>query len=279
LAAKSRRLASHILSPAIAGSCALLAFYDTQSQLLRVACTSDSRAVLGRKNSLGDWTATALSVDLDGDNADEVARIRGEHPGEKDVIKNGRIFGGLQPTRTFGDSAYKWSQETSLALRLSFWARKPNNQITTPPYVIANPVITTTKIEPDKGDFVVMASDGLFEMLTQEEVVGLVGKWLTTKHESNRKSESRGWFQQFRVSSRELPVAAKPNTEQYGQGVRRSDEPIRRRQWQLGPGTDHFVVKDENAATHLMRNALGGKSEDLLAGLLALPTPNSRRYR
>ena len=30
----------------------------------------------------------------------------------------------------------------------------------------------------------------------------------------------------------------------------------------------HFVVKDNNAATHLIRNALGGNNEDVLRGLL-----------
>lgn len=42
---------------------------------------------------------------------------------------------------------------------------------------------------------------------------------------------------------------------------------------------ERFVVEDKNAATHLVRNALGGKDQDMLSALLTLPAPYSRRYR
>ena len=54
----SKRLAAEILAPALSGSCALLSFYDSRSKTLRVACTGDSRAVLGRRNpGTGKWFA------------------------------------------------------------------------------------------------------------------------------------------------------------------------------------------------------------------------------
>ena len=34
--------------------------------------------------------------------------IRSEHPTE-DVIQRGRILGGLEPSRAFGDARYKWT--------------------------------------------------------------------------------------------------------------------------------------------------------------------------
>lgn len=39
--------------------------------------------------------------------------MQAEHPAsERDtVISNGRVLGGLQPTRAFGDSCYKWTSE------------------------------------------------------------------------------------------------------------------------------------------------------------------------
>ena len=40
-----------------------------------------------------------------------------------------------------------------------------------------------------------------------------------------------------------------------------------------------FVNIDDNAATHLARNALGGADKDLLGGLLTLEAPMSRKYR
>jgi len=40
-----------------------------------------------------------------------------------------------------------------------------------------------------------------------------------------------------------------------------------------------FVVEDKNAATHLVRNALGGKDNEMLSALLTLPAPYARRFR
>lgn len=39
--------------------------------------------------------------------------MRSEHPeDERDaVIRNGRVLGGLEPTRAFGDARYKWPAE------------------------------------------------------------------------------------------------------------------------------------------------------------------------
>ncbi len=36
--------------------------------------------------------------------------MQSEHPADEalDVIRNGRVLGGLEPTRAFGDSRYKW---------------------------------------------------------------------------------------------------------------------------------------------------------------------------
>jgi len=94
------------IAPSYSGSCALLTLYDPERQRLKVACTGDSRAVLGRRNASGEWEAHALSIDQTGYNEDEVSRIRKEHPGEPDVIKDGRLL-GLAVTRAFGDGIWK----------------------------------------------------------------------------------------------------------------------------------------------------------------------------
>lgn len=150
--ASSKAVAAELLQPALSGSCALLSFYDARSQLLRVACTGDSRAVLGRRSESGKWTATALSEDQTGGNPNEAARMRKEHPGEDNVVRNGRVLGGLEPTRAFGDAVYKWSRDTAYKLRENFFGRSPSPLLKTPPYVTAEPVVTTTKIQPENGD-------------------------------------------------------------------------------------------------------------------------------
>lgn len=275
--AQSKVAAAELLAPALSGSCALLSFYDSRSKLLRVACTGDSRAVLGRRGSNGKWTATPLSEDQTGGTVSEAERLRAEHPGEPNVVRNGRILGGLEPSRAFGDASYKWSLQTTQELKKSYFARSANSLLKTPPYVTAEPIITTTKVEPEKGDFVVMATDGLWEMLTNEEVVGLVGQWLDAQGGSNgsQNSQTQSWLKSWTGGQKGLPVEDKSSSKQEGQRA-----PIRQQQWGTKTSmNERFVVEDKNAATHLVRNALGGKDQDQLSALLTLPSPFSRRYR
>ena len=39
--------------------------------------------------------------------------MQSEHPPEENesVIQRGRVLGGLEPTRAFGDARYKWTRE------------------------------------------------------------------------------------------------------------------------------------------------------------------------
>lgn len=286
LQANNKIAAAELLAPALSGSCALLSFYDSKSKLLRVACTGDSRAVLGRRSSSGKWTATPLSVDQTGSNPDEAARLRKLHPNEPYVVRNGRVLGNLEPTRAFGDASYKWTREVSEKLRQRFFARSISPNLKTPPYVTAEPVITTTKIEPEKGDFVVLATDGLWEMLTNEEVIGLVGKWIESQPKTSNPSSSPQsqfdsvWARIFgsRAGDKSgLPVEVSGTTPADADGGQKT--PFRGvRQWGSG-SSDGFVVQDANAATHLVRNALGGKNHEQVSALLTLPAPFSRRYR
>ena len=275
LKSKERRVAAELLAPALSGSCALLSFYDAQSKDLKVAVTGDSRAVLGRRGPSGKWTAKALSEDQTGGTPSEMKRLREEHPGEPYVTKNGRILGQLEPSRAFGDAFYKWSRDVQDTIKAKFFGRTPHPMLKTPPYVTAEPVITTTKVDPSKGDFIVMATDGLWEMLSNEEVVGLVGQWVEQQQSAAASgSAGKAWLQNWFSSQKSLPVetAADGSTE----GQRR---PIRQQQYDIAGAASRFVVEDKNAATHLVRNAMGGKDKDMVCALLTLPSPYSRRYR
>lgn len=275
---KSKAVAAELLAPALSGSCALLSFYDARSKQLRVACTGDSRAVLGRRGETGKWTATALSIDQTGGTPSEDARLRAEHPNEPYVTMNGRILGGLEPSRAFGDAVYKWAKTTQDKLKSQYFGRTPSKHLMTPPYVTAEPVISTTQIDPTKNDFVVMATDGLWEMLTNEEVVGLVGQWLDKQAATNRTTNaaSKGFLSSW-FGSGKAPLPVEEANGSQGKGQR---APIRQQQWGVASGTDErFVVEDKNVATHLVRNALGGKDKDMVSALLTLPSPFSRRYR
>ncbi len=97
-----------------------LTYIDSARHDIYVACTGDSRAVAGYwDEDTGKWEVEALSVDQTGRNPDEVRRMRAEHPANEseNVIQRGRVLGGLEPTRAFGDARYKWDRELQGVLR------------------------------------------------------------------------------------------------------------------------------------------------------------------
>lgn len=97
------------LRPAIAGSCAIVAYIEGNE--LFVACTGDSRAVVGRRRGDGSFEAVPLSEDQTTANPAEHARLLEEHPDERDtVIIRGRVLGGLMPTRAFGMSTMPYKR-------------------------------------------------------------------------------------------------------------------------------------------------------------------------
>ena len=119
-----------------------------------------------------------------------------------------------------------------------------------------------------------MATDGLWDRLTNEQAVNLVGTWLQNYSPSVEAQISStpppdiGDLEQERTNiQREARGRGKPEPQKaYPAQVARAD-------------AKHFTVKDNNAATHLVRNALGGSNEDMLRGLLTVPPPYSRNLR
>jgi pyruvate dehydrogenase phosphatase len=113
-----------LAKPAVAGACAISALVDSTTDGLYVASAGDCRGVAGWQREDGTWRCDILSEDQMGENPKEIERyveaktgandrMRSEHPAsERDqVIRRGRVFGGLQPTRAFGDAVYKWNLE------------------------------------------------------------------------------------------------------------------------------------------------------------------------
>ncbi|KAJ6007633.1 protein serine/threonine phosphatase 2C [Penicillium herquei] len=247
------------LAPAYSGSCALLSMYDSASSTLHVACTGDSRAVLGQQRSDGKWEAIPLSIDQTGKNK-EVARLHKEHPDEEieDMIKKGRVL-GLAVSRAFGDSQWKWHIEFQQDIQRRFYGPSPlvpTYNVRTPPYLTAEPVVTSTKVDPSNPCFLIMATDGLWDMLSSQQAVNLVGKWLELKGSDKRDTGS------------ELePVYEAFDFGHFWKGV----------SWKFREG--RTTVQDENAAVHLVRNSLGGNHHESIAGRLAFSFPSSRRLR
>jgi pyruvate dehydrogenase phosphatase len=230
--------------------------FDPNSRLLRVACTGDCRAVLGRRDpKSGKYIAIALSKDQTGVNELELARFKSEHPNEPDVIdpKSKRVLGYLEPTRAFGDGMYKWPLEVVQECRDKFFGVAPRRGYLSPPYITAEPVVVTTEIQ-EKGDFLIMASDGLWDHLSSEQAVKLVEMWV----ETIRNEKSGKGIQRSR------PLQTKAN------GVKEEE-------WRIKD--ESFVVEDKNVATHLARNALGGGDHERLCGVIGAQPPLARSAR
>jgi len=158
----SDQLTSPINKPALHGSCALLAFHNSKSNTIRVALTGDSRAVLGRRVGTSRWLAKVLSVDQSlASNAAEEKRVKSEHLNEP-VIENNRIMGDLAVSRAFGDARFKWDAKRFAALAGSS-VEQPSlrPEFKTPPYVTADPIMTSVDVVRGRGDFLILGSDGM----------------------------------------------------------------------------------------------------------------------
>lgn len=262
--------------PAISGSCALLTVYNSLNSTLKVAVTGDSRALIGGLDKDGKWVVESLSVDQTGDNIHEVERIRNEHPNEPNVIRNGRILGCLQPSRAFGDYRYKLNKVDGKALselpdHVKIYFRKEPRDFKTPPYVTAEPVITTTKITPNTK-FMVLGSDGLFELLNNEQIAALVIRWME-KNMDPKLTESN-----IKTPTGKLPEVKDLSTDLESQRPPfRYMSQDKKRNYAKDP---EYFIEDSNVATHLIRNALSSAgSKEYVSTLVSIPSPMSRRYR
>ncbi|KAJ2775362.1 hypothetical protein IWQ57_000461 [Coemansia nantahalensis] len=216
-----------LLGPAVSGSCGLVAVVDTAAREVVVANTGDSRALLGVRLKDGRWRAVRLSEDQTDRNPSEAARLAREHPGETPLVR-GRVLGGLMPTRAFGDCRYKWPLEVQqdlfpvLLARGHRYATTPPNYAT-PPYVTAKPVIVKHQLsESDK--FIVIASDGLYDQLSDSEVVDTVAQWF----EANAARAAQGASQTLVTPDKNAAthlIRVALSTDVLG---RRSDTVIRR---------------------------------------------------
>jgi pyruvate dehydrogenase phosphatase len=261
LATKIRKM-----QPAFAGSCALLTLFDPVTSTLHVACTGDSRAVLAQQNPNGTWTTTPLSIDQTGSNEAEIARVNAEHPGESSIVQGGRVL-GLMVSRAFGDGQWKWPVKVQQELQTRFGGPgllNPKYKVQTPPYITAEPVVTSTKVEPGRASVLILATDGLWDMVSSQQASDLVGEWL------------HGQF----IGQKRVGSGSGSGSAGAGSGP---DEPFDFGHFAKGVTwkfeRERTTVQDENAAVHLMRNAFGGSHHELIAGRLAFEAPHSRRVR
>ncbi|KAI1111777.1 phosphatase 2C-like domain-containing protein [Nemania sp. NC0429] len=223
------------LAPCQSGSCALVSIFDADRRKLHVACTGGSRAVFGRKVDNSEWKTTALSTDQTGSNESEVERLQRAHPGETKMVQNGGLF-GVRFTRSFGDSRWKWPLELQVDVTQGF-------------------TVGTASVDTDTPYFLIMASGGLWEIISSEQAVNIVAKWV----DSRMAVTAENW----------VVVGHTPfHIGTAAEGMN-DDDSINSR----------MTTQDENAAVHLICNALGGNHHDLVASRLAVESPYCRLFR
>ncbi|KAJ3308697.1 hypothetical protein HDU93_005666, partial [Gonapodya sp. JEL0774] len=226
---------------------------------LYVACTGDSRAVLVRRVSDGAgagggtlatarWLTTQLSEDQTARNPDELRRMLTEHPGEEyTVISRGRVLGSLMPTRAFGDARYKW-----------------------PKFIPSSSASATASLMGGgKTEFYNQVLSAFYSR-------GPARNYLTPPYVTALPIVTHAHIPSGNPVA--LVVATdglwdELESEQVGEALGNAYTAL----WK----TDGHVGTTDNAATHLIRESLGGKTDHAkVSRLLALPKgPVSRRKR
>ncbi|XP_010531731.1 PREDICTED: protein phosphatase 2C 29 [Tarenaya hassleriana] len=112
-------------------------------------------------------TALQLSTDHSTSIEDEVTRIKNEHPDDSQCILNDRVKGRLKVTRAFGAGFLKQPKLNDALLEMF-----RNDFIGTTPYISCLPSLRHYHLS-ESDQFLVLSSDGLYQYLTNEEVVSL----------------------------------------------------------------------------------------------------------
>uniref|UniRef100_A0A914CCN0 PPM-type phosphatase domain-containing protein n=1 Tax=Acrobeloides nanus TaxID=290746 RepID=A0A914CCN0_9BILA len=240
-------------SIAASGSCATVG--HIRKNHLHVANIGDSAAILGvcHHNAM---IARQLSRSHSTDNDDEVQRLRSAHPISESgsLLKGGRLLGELIPLRAFGDLRYKWPKELQKVV-LEPLGVSPPVSLFTPPYLTALPEVFYHRLTPN-DKFLVLATDGLWEWLDPDTVVRLI-------MDHSLGAETLSLYQpKSGLTLREVALELEQRADR-----RKVSRPI-----------------DDNSATHVIRNALGGVGEtslqyEKLHESLSLAPGMARHYR
>ncbi|KAM7257242.1 hypothetical protein ACFE04_012983 [Oxalis oulophora] len=179
---------------ALMGSCLLVALMRDED--VYVMNVGDSRAIVaqyereecGPSSSTGTemggqlvneatdqairLSALQLSTDHSTSIEEEIIRIKNEHPDDSQCIVNDRVKGRLKVTRAFGAGSLKQPKLNDALLEMF-----RNEYIGTAPYISCSPSLRHHRLCP-RDQFLVLSSDGLYQYLTNQEVVSHVENFM-----------------------------------------------------------------------------------------------------
>ncbi len=190
-------------SVAASGAVAAVAVIDGAD--LYVASAGDCTVVLGSVSENDTWIAKRLTVAHSSDNQSELKRIQAEHPKEKireiiryvrkpvnynhlssytllfNSFRGERLLGILAPLRAFGDFKLKWPAETiERVLGRTLGAHAVPAGYHSPPYLTVEPEVMHHRLTT-RDKFMVIGTDGLWDMMTPMQVIRLVGEHMSGK--------------------------------------------------------------------------------------------------
>ncbi|OWM71096.1 probable protein phosphatase 2C 42 isoform X2 [Punica granatum] len=157
---------------ATVGTCCLVGVICNRT--LFIANLGDSRVVLGKK--VGN-TGVVAAIQLSAEHNANIESVRQElkelHPNDPQIVvlRHGvwRVKGVIQVSRSIGDVYLKDSQFNREPINPKFRLPEPFDM----PLLSANPTIISHPIHPNDS-FLIFASDGLWEHLTNEKAVEIV---------------------------------------------------------------------------------------------------------
>ncbi|EMS61157.1 putative protein phosphatase 2C 28 [Triticum urartu] len=162
------------MKPQIAavGSCCLVGVIC--SGTLYIANAGDSRAVLGRLvKATGQVVAMQLSAEHNACYEEVRQELQSSHPHDPQIVvlKHNvwRVKGLIQISRSIGDVYLKRPEYNRSPLHSKFRLRETFKK----PILSSEPAIAVHQIQPS-DQFVIFASDGLWEHLSNQEAVDLV---------------------------------------------------------------------------------------------------------
>lgn len=163
-----------VVKPQLAavGSCCLVGVIC--NGVLYIANAGDSRAVLGK---IVKATGEVIGIQLSTEHNASIESVRQElhrlHPDDPQIVvlKHNvwRVKGLIQISRSIGDVYLKKAEFNREPLYAKFRLRDPIRR----PILSADPAISTHELQPDDR-FIIFASDGLWEHLTNQEAVEIV---------------------------------------------------------------------------------------------------------
>ncbi|KAL1807451.1 hypothetical protein ACET3Z_024441 [Daucus carota] len=197
---------------ATVGACCLVGVIYRQT--LFVANLGDSRVVLGKKiGNTGVMAAIQLSAEHNANIEETRRELKELHPGDPQIVvlKHGvwRVKGIIQVSKSIGDVYMKHAQFNREPINGKFRLPEPMNM----PIMSATPSILSHPLQA--GDsFLIFASDGLWEHLSNEKAVEIV-------HNNPRAGSAK------RLVKAALQEAARKREMRYSD-LRRIEKKVRR---------------------------------------------------